>query len=98
MSYTQWLNKTKTRNEMKSAPESIDFNRYVEGWGAPYLKIEKCVGFTAFPFHVFDRYEIQIQVFVNVIYAFCTIFRSSSSRTYIKTRYSNVQQQMVSMH
>ena len=41
--------------------------RYVEGyWGFPYLKIEKFVGFTTFPFHVFDRYDIHIQDFEEV--------------------------------
>ena len=38
--------------------------------GFPYLKMEKLVGFTELPFHVFDRYEIHVQAFVNFIYAF----------------------------
>ena len=36
-------------------------------WGFPDLKIEKFVGFTRFPFHVFDRYEIHIDVLGDFI-------------------------------
>ena len=44
-------------------------NRYVEGcWGFRYLKIEKFVGFTKCPFHVFDRYEMHIQDFEDFGY------------------------------
>ena len=34
------------------------------------LKMEKFLGFTKFPFQVFDRYEIHIQAFGDSIYAF----------------------------
>ena len=47
------------------------------GW-FPSLKIEKFIGFTTFPFHVFDRYEIHIQAFADVIKPICMFCRSSS--------------------
>ena len=52
-------------------------------WGFPYLKIKKFVGFTKFPFHVFDRYEIHIQDFWEFIWPCFIIFRSSTSQTLI---------------
>ena len=36
-------------------------------WGFPYMKIEKFVGFTKFPFHVFDKYEIHMQDFEELL-------------------------------
>ena len=44
------------------------------------MKIEKFLGFTKFPFHVFDRYEINIQNFVDFINGKYIIFRASSSQ------------------
>ena len=43
-------------------------------WGFPYLKRKKLVGYTTFPFHIFDRYEIHIQTVVDSIYAFFNHF------------------------
>ena len=37
-------------------------------WAFPYLKIHEYGGFTKFPFHVFDRYEIHIQAFGDIVY------------------------------
>ena len=42
--------------------------------GIPLLENKKVVGFTKFPFHVFDRYEIHIQAFWDFIYANFIIF------------------------
>ena len=38
------------------------------------MKIEKFEGLTKIPFHVFDRYEIHIQAFANVVYGKFIIF------------------------
>ena len=40
-------------------------------------------GFTKFVFHVFDRYEIHIQAFVDFIDAIAIISKSSSSQSII---------------
>ena len=50
----------------------------------PSLEIEKFVGFTKCPFHVFDRYEIHIEDLRDFIYAHFIIFRSSSSQNMIQ--------------
>ena len=39
---------------------------------------------TTFPFHVFDRYEIHIQAFVDFISGKFIIFQSSSPQKYFK--------------
>ena len=55
-------------------------SRYVEGcWGLPYLRIEKFVGLTKFPFHVFDRYDIHIHYFKDFIWRSFIICRCPSS-------------------
>ena len=58
-------NRLKTFVSPKKVAGCRGGNRYVEGsCGCPYLKIEKL---GSFHFMFFDRYEIQIQDFVNFI-------------------------------
>ena len=53
-------------------------------WGFPSLEINKFGGFTKFMSHVFDRYEIHVQAFVDFINGKSIIFRSSSPQNYFK--------------
>ena len=61
-----------------------DQNRVQQG---PNLKIEKFVGFTIFPFHVFDRYEIRIQDFEEMVTGIFIIFRFLSSHNWIISKF-----------
>ena len=49
-------------------------------WGFPYRKIKK----HTFSFHIFDRYEIHIQAFVDFINGKLIIFQSSSPQNIFK--------------
>ena len=57
-------------------------------WGMLVVPLLENRKVTKFSFHVFDRYEIHLQVFGDFISAFYMfiIFRSSSSENYVKNR------------
>ena len=77
--------------KIKRNGDSLTWN--LKNRGFPYLKIHKFGGFTKFPIHVFDRYEVHIQAFLHFINGKFIIWQSSSPQKYFQNMYSTCHKQ-----